>query len=184
MEEKRIVVVLADGFEEIEALSPIDMLRRMGAHVTVAGLGKKIILSSHRVTFVADAIFEEVQDEPWDGIVLPGGAKGAENLSASEAVLTCAVRLFASGKLVAAICATPAVVLGQSGILEGRKVTCYPGCDKSAPDIRFDHSLRVAADGNLITSQGAGTALDFALEIVGYLYGNEAKTALRQQIVY
>lgn len=184
MEEKRIVVVLADGFEEIEALSPIDMLRRAGAHVTVAGLGKKIIVSSHRVTFVADAIFEQVAGQDWDGIILPGGGKGAEHLSQSESVLTTSVRLFAEGKLVAAICAAPAVVLGASGILEGRHVTCFPGADKAAPAIAFDHSRRVIADGNLITSQGAGTALDFAMEIVGYLYGPEAEKALKERVVY
>lgn len=184
MEEKRVCVVLADGFEELEALSPIDLLRRAGAHVTVAGLGKKIIVSSHRVTFVADAQFEQVSDQDWDAIILPGGGKGAEHLSQSEAVLTSVIRLFNEGRLVAAICASPAVVLGQSGILEGRHVTCYPGADKAAPDIHFDHSKRVIVDGNLITSQGAGTALDFALAIVGYLYGPAAEQALKERIIY
>lgn len=184
MEEKQLVVVLADGFEELEALAPIDMLRRAGAHVTVAGLGKKIIVSSHRVTFVCDAVFETVSDRNWDGIILPGGGKGSELLSQSASVVTTAIRLFAEGKLVAAICAAPPVVLGASGILEQRHVTCFPGAEKHAPSIVFDHSLRVIRDGNLITSQGAGTALDFAMEIVGYLYGPETESMLKERVVY
>lgn len=180
----RVLVVLADGFEEVEALCPIDMLRRSGAHVTLAALSNKIVVSSHHVTFVADALLDAVKDQEWDAIVLPGGGKGAENLAASEAVLTTVVRLFNEGKLVAAICASPAVVLGGSGILEGRKVTCYPGCDSAAPSISFDHTCRVIRDGNLITSEGAGTALEFAMEIVGYLFGEESRSALEKRVVY
>lgn len=183
-EEKKAVVVLADGCEDVEALTPIDMLRRAGVRVTVAGLGKKIILTSHRVTIVADAEFAKVKDEDWDAIILPGGGKGAENLAADYDVVSTAIRLFNEGKIVAAICASPAVVLGSSGILEGRHVTCYPGAAGKAPHISFDLGSRVCKDGNLITSQGAGTALEWALDIVGSMMGAEAEENLKKRVIF
>lgn len=184
MDTKKVVVVLADGFEEVEALCPIDMLRRAGAEVTVAALEGKVVTGSHGVPVVCDAPFGAVKDRKWDAIILPGGGRGARNLRDSAEVLTSVVRLFREGALVAAICASPAVVLGRSGLLEGRHVTCYPGCDDAAPEIAFDHTVRVARDGNLITSEGAGTAMEFAMEIVGYLYGPEAEASLKAKVVF
>lgn len=184
MKQKNALVVLADGYEDIEATAPIDILRRAGVQVTVAGLEKKTILSSHRMTVVCDAEFSKVMDREWDVLVLPGGGKGSQNLSESEDVVCTAVRLFGEGKLVCAICAAPAVVLGKSGILEGKKVTCYPGMEKTCPDIVFHTEERVITDGNLITAKGAGTALEFAFAIVEYLYGNGFASTLKEKVIF
>jgi len=179
-----VLVVLADGFEDVEAITPIDLLRRAGCQVTVAGLGKKVILSSHRMTIVCDAQFEKCKDQAWDALVLPGGGLGSKNLSESFDVVSTAIRISSEGKLVAAICAAPAVVLGSSGLLAGKQVTCYPGMEKVAPDVSFDQSRKVITDGNLITAIGAGAAMDFALAMVRYLCGADAETALRTKICY
>jgi 4-methyl-5(b-hydroxyethyl)-thiazole monophosphate biosynthesis len=182
--DKRVVIVLADGYEDIEATAPIDLLRRAGAEVTVAGLGKKVILSSHRMTVVCDAQFEKCKDEKWDAIVLPGGGKGSKNLGESFDVVSTAVRLYGEGKIVAAICAAPAVVLGGSGILEGKQVTCYPGMEKTCPSIPFDQSRRVIVDGNLITAKGAGVAIEFSCALVGELFGKEMEEKLKEKIIF
>jgi len=179
-----VVVVLADGFEDMEAIAPIDLLRRAGCEVTVAGLGRKVILSSHRMTIVCDAQFEKCKDQAWDAIVLPGGGVGSKNLAASYDVVGTAIRLSSQGKLVAVICAAPAVVLGGSGLLEGKHVTCFPGAEKAAPSITFDQTQKVITDGNLITAIGAGAAIDFGLAIARYLFGAEEAEALRKRICY
>lgn len=181
---KSVVLVLADGFEDIEAIAPIDMLRRAGCHVTVAGLGKKVIVSSHRMTVVCDAQFEKCKDQAWDAIILPGGSVGSKNLAANYDVVGTAISLSAQGKLVCAICAAPAVVLGASGLLEGRHVTCFPGAETAAPAIPFDQTQKVIADGNLITAIGAGAALEFSFAIVRYLCGAESEAELRKRVCY
>lgn len=109
---------------------------------------------------------------------------GSKNLSESFDVVSTAIRISSEGKLVAAICAAPAVVLGSSGLLAGKQVTCYPGMEKVAPDVSFDQSRKVITDGNLITAIGAGAAMDFALAMVRYLCGADAETALRTKICY
>ena len=129
---RNVLVILADGFEEVEALSPIDVLRRSGAAVTVAALGfaagTRSVRGAHDVYVGCDALLADVCSQDFDAIVLPGGMPGAKNLHESTAVTKVIQDTFARGALVCAICASPAYVLAPAGVLKGKKATCYPGC--------------------------------------------------------
>lgn len=177
--QKRVLVVLADGFEEIEAISPIDVLRRAGASVTVASLEdrKASVRGTHDVWFSCDACLSDVAKERFDAIVFPGGMPGAKNLRESDLVKKLILETYARGDLVCAICASPAFVLAPTGILDGKKVTCYPGCEAVAPNVSFG-KYRAVKDGNVITSAGPGTALEFGLLIAESLYGKEVSDKL------
>ena len=163
---KKAVIVLADGFEEIEAMTPIDVLRRAGVEVTLAGVGKTEIKSSRGVRVMADVRLEDYEGVP-DAVILPGGIPGAENLKNSDAVAAFVGRVRSEDRVVAAICAAPALVLPrQAGLLDGKKFTCYPGMEKEAGPKAVFVKQSVVRDGRLITSQGPGTSMDFALELV------------------
>lgn len=181
--EKKVLVILAEGFEETEALTPVDLLKRAGALVTIAGLNSISIKSSHGIHIVCDITLDSASLDAYDAIVLPGGMPGASNLAASDAVTSRVLNVFSKGGLIAAICASPAVVLGPIGVLEGKKAVCYPGCESYSPDTQF-LSMHVCRDGNLITARGAGCAFEFGLEIVCYLYGREKADNLALSMVY
>ncbi len=178
---KRVAVLLADGFEEVEAVSPIDYLRRAGVEVVTAGVGAKRVKGSHAITVDADARIDELPAD-LDGVILPGGGVGAANLAKSSAVADLVKRLHGEGKLVAAICAAPAKVLAPTGILEGRSATCYPGLEGELTGSSVS-SERVVRDGNLITSRGAGTAGEFAIELVRYLVGDETAERVKGSVL-
>jgi 4-methyl-5(b-hydroxyethyl)-thiazole monophosphate biosynthesis len=181
---KKLIIALADGFEEIEALLPADMLKRAGIQVDIAGVTGLQVTSSHGITVVADGHFAElIKQEDYDGIMLPGGLPGATNLAASWDVNHALVTMLNDGKLVAAICAAPAAVLGKAGLLEGRKATSNPGAVSHAPDVTFS-TERVVIDGNLITSQGPGTAAEFAFAIISYLVDQESSDRLRKESLF
>ncbi|MDR1626712.1 MAG: DJ-1/PfpI family protein [Spirochaetia bacterium] len=169
---KRIVVLLAEGFEEVEAATPIDFLRRAGLEVITAGVSGKTVTGAHGVPFTADVLLKDVPAE-LEGVVIPGGMPGAANIAKSAVAVELVKRLSAAGKLVAAICAAPGVVLGPNGFLKGKRFTCYPGFEKDVSGASFSEE-RVVVDGNLVTSRGPGTAAEFALTIVGHLAGREA----------
>ena len=178
--EKKVLVVLADGFEEIEAISPIDVLKRAGASVTLAALKKEPglkVRGSHDVWFQCDALLDDVTDERFDAIVFPGGMPGAENLRESQTVRNLILDTYGRGDLVCAICASPAYVLAPTGILEGRKATCYPGCESVAPSSKFINE-RTVRDGNVITSAGPGSAIEFGLLIAEALFGKQTSERL------
>jgi 4-methyl-5(b-hydroxyethyl)-thiazole monophosphate biosynthesis len=178
---KKILVVLADGFEEIEAITPIDVLRRAALEVVVAGLEKKEVRGARGVKIIAETTFNKIKEMP-DAIVLPGGA-GAKRLGRSKALKDLIVKMDRSGKLVAAICAAPADVLAQTGVLDGKRATCFPGCESSfGPRMTFVKD-RVVRDGNIITSRGAGTAMEFALELVKYLVDEITAEGLARRMV-
>ncbi len=179
---KTAVVILADGFEEIEGIAPIDVLRRAGVRVTVAGLGTKHIKSSRGLTIQADVLFSDYKDFP-DVVILPGGLPGATNLAQAKEVGEFVKKMNSAQKLVAAICAAPAVVLAPLGILDQKKVTCYPGCEAELPKEALYSQERVVMDGNLITSRGPGTALEFSLEIIKYLLGKDVAESLRGKML-
>lgn len=174
------VVVLADGFEEIEAVTPVDILRRAGIQVTVAGVGKTEITGSNGIRVLADTRVDQVLDLP-DALVLPGGAQGAANLRDCVEVSRLIERMDAEKRLIAAICASPAVVLAKTGVLDGRKATCYPGYEKTLPRKIFFSDSRVVSDGGVITSRGPGTALEFSLQIVLELVGKDAADSILQK---
>ena len=177
---KKVLAVLADGFEEVEAISPIDVLRRAGASVTLAALEKYYNLKvrgSHDIYVQCDALLSDVAKEHFDAIIFPGGMPGTKNLAASQAVKDLIMETYNRGDLVCAICASPAYVLAPTGILDGKNVTCYPGCEEVAPLVDFGN-YRAVKDGNVITSAGPGTALEFGLLIAEALFGKQVSDKL------
>lgn len=171
---KQALVPIADGSEEIEAVTIIDVLRRAGVEVTVAfvGVGKtKQITAARGTNIVADSFIADCADKAWDLIAIPGGIEGADHLAASE-ILDQLLRSQAQqGKFYAAICAAPAVVLGSKGLLADKTATSHPRFYQSLIAKEVDTESRVVVDGNCITSQGPGTAIDFALELVEQICG-------------
>ena len=177
---KKVLAVLADGFEEVEAISPIDVLRRAGASVTLAALEKYDNLKvrgSHDIYVQCDALLSDVAKEHFDAIIFPGGMPGTKNLAASQAVKDLILETYNRGDFVCAICASPAYVLAPTGILDGKNVTCYPGCEEVAPLVDFGR-YRAVKDGNVITSAGPGTALEFGLLIAEALFGKQVSDKL------
>jgi len=170
--DKKVLVAIADGIEEIEAACIIDVLRRAGAQVTVASVGDLQVTASREVKIVADKLVCDCGDEQFDLIVLPGGMPGAENLRDSKELEAMLKRQSKAGRLFAAICASPAVVFAHHGLIEGRKATCYPSFAERLSN-RAAAESRVVVDGNCITSQGPGTALEFALKLAEVLFGGE-----------
>lgn len=172
---KKVIVLLADGFEEMEAIISIDILRRAGLEVISAAIGDKLLVNGSRnVRVQADSRLKNLQIIP-DALVLPGGGPGANNLAASAEVEKLINECFKEKKLIAAICASPAYVLAKTGILSGRKATGYPGSERLFNSDVTNTNEAVVIDGNIITSRGPGTAFYFALAIVKELCG--AKTA-------
>ncbi len=173
----RAVVVLAEGFEEIEAVTPIDVLRRAGVEVVVAGLTSTRVVGSRGIVLEADTTLAEVGEV--DVVVLPGGMPGADNLGKSEAVRALVERTYAAGRRVAAICAAPAMALGRTSVLEGKRATCYPGFEQHLPGGVTHTDERVVVDGRLVTSRGPGTALEFSLALVEQLVSKDRADQLR-----
>lgn len=173
--KKKAVIVLAEGFEEMEAVIPIDVLRRAGVEVIVAGLKDLIVKGSRGIMIQADCLLE-AHAEHADVLILPGGGKGSENLAMSEKMKKIILEMHSQGKIIAAICAAPAVVLSPLGILSQKKATCFPDCSELfEKDVHYSDQS-VVIDGNIITSKAAGTAFDFAFTLVKVLLG-EAKAA-------
>ncbi len=175
---KSAYVFLADGFEDVEAVTPIDYLRRAGLRVTAVGVTGRTVTSGHDLKIAADAALSEVLSLPLpDLVVLPGGGMGSKNLSESEGVRRIVGAMLAEGRAVGAICAAPAVVLGAWGLLEGRRWTCYPGSDDGLKGEPLEE--RVVTDGNLITSRAAGTAEEFSLALVALTAGKSIADKLK-----
>lgn len=175
----KIMVPLAEGFEEIEALTVIDVLRRAGINVETVGIMGSVVSGSHGVRVMTDKKLLEINADEYDGIVLPGGSPGYLNLGKSSKIIEILRRFDSVGKLIAAICGAPSV-LAKVGILEGKKATIFPGMEKELPHPRGE---KVVVDGNIITSQAPGTAMDFALTIVEALQGRDKALQLRRQLV-
>ncbi|MBI5432901.1 MAG: DJ-1/PfpI family protein [Planctomycetes bacterium] len=178
----RVLVPLADGFEEIEAITIIDTLRRAGLAVTTAGLRSTVVDGAHGITVHADATFDEVDPTTFDMLVLPGGMPGTSNLAEDERVLAAVRRVHAMGKHLAAICAAP-TVLAKAGVISRTPVTCYPGCEANLGDAVVRPGQRVVKSGKLLTSRGPGTALDFSLALVEELCGAEKAQELGRAMI-
>lgn len=166
-----VLVPIADGTEEMEAVTIIDVLRRAGAQVTVASVGKLEVRASRGVKLVADEQIGKCAGRQYDCIVLPGGMPGAEHLRDSTALIELLKSQKQRGGWYAAICASPAVVLGPHGLLP-TNATCYPSFAGQLENQAMA-GLRVVVDGKCVTSQGPGTALEFALELVRQLFGGD-----------
>lgn len=179
----KIGIFMADGCEEIEGLTVVDIVRRAGIEIEMISInGKKEIAGAHGITFLADAGKDAVDFSSLDGIVLPGGMPGTTNLGADETVDKVIREFAAGGRLVAAICAAPSV-LGQAGILNGKHATSYPGFETKLTGAAASQDP-VVRDGNVITSRGMGTAIAFALEIVSYFTDKKTADKLAESIIY
>jgi 4-methyl-5(b-hydroxyethyl)-thiazole monophosphate biosynthesis len=173
MNPPRVCVLLAEGFEEIEAVTIIDVLRRAGVEVVAAGIAGREVTGSHGIALHADTTLAKAAAETWDLIVLPGGMPGARHLRDDLAVQALLAAQHARGGRLAAICAAP-IALARAGVLEGRRATCYPGFAGQLGGARYVEEP-VVTDGSIITSRGPGTALPFALALVAQL--RDAPTA-------
>lgn len=179
---KKLYIFLADGFEEVEGLTVVDIARRAGIEVQMVSItGNKMIKGSHGICISADILFEEQELLDADMLVLPGGA-GTKALMAHEGLKALLLEYSKQNKKLAAICAAPSV-LGMCGLLEGKKAVCYPGFEEKllGAEICYDN---VMVEGNIITSRGLGTAIDFSLAIVSVLVNEEAANTLAKGIVY
>ncbi len=180
---KSALVYLAEGFDDVEAVTVIDILRRAGMEVTVAGLGEGPARGARGVLVTPDTVLAPVKDNLYDAVILPGGGGGAERLAASATVKEMVLRHAREGKWIAAICAAPAVVLAPWGILDGKKATCFPGMEnRFSPSTTFV-AEPVVVDGRIVTSRALGTALAFSLTLVKNLCGAESAERVRRNIL-
>lgn len=168
----KVYQLMANGFEEIEALAPVDILRRGGVEVTtVSVMGERQAESSHGVCIRTDAEIEEVDMKDADLVMIPGGMPGANNLNEHEGVRKALLEQFHAGRRVAAICAAP-LVLGSIGILKGRKATCYPGFEKYLDGAEYTAEL-VTVDGNITTGKGPSAAIMYSFRLLAQLTSEE-----------
>ncbi len=177
-------VFLANGFEIIEAMIPVDVLRRAGEEViTVSINATKEVVSSNGVTVIADTLFTENDYKTADLLLLPGGMPGAENLSNHSALCQELIERNQKGGLIAAICASPAVVLSKLGILKDKKATCYPGFETQLSDANYRPEL-VVIDQNIVTGEGPAAAFPFAFALAQKLKGNATTSAVEEGMRY
>lgn len=177
----KVYVFLANDFEDVEALIPVDVLRRGGVEViTVSITGdSQVVESAHNVQIMADAMIEDCDFSDADLLFLPGGMPGASNLYEHEGVRQAVLAQAKAGKKVAAICAAPAVVLAQLGILDGKRATCYPGFEKLLTKAEYTADL-VTVDGNITTAEGPAAAFPFAYELLSQLVSKEVSDQIAE----
>ena len=180
---EKAYIFLADGFEEIEGLTVVDILRRAGVEIQMVSImGRKELTGSHGIPVVADAVFEEVDFSDGTLFVLPGGMPGTVHLGEDDTVSQVIREFEKEGKLVAAICAAPSV-LGQAGILNGKKAACHPGFEEKLTGAEVFFSP-VVCDGNVITSRGMGTAVPFGLAVARYFTDDATIEHVKAGLVY
>ena len=173
-------IFLAPGFEETEALVPLDLLRRASINVETVGVYDTFVCGTHNITVKTDTNITEIDLNSCDGLMLPGGMPGTNNLYNSKEVLDAVMHCYRNGKLVCAICAAP-LILGRLGLLNSKKAVCFPG---------FEHELKgadvltqpSATDGNIITAKGAGAVFEFSKEIISYLKNTDTATDILENI--
>ncbi len=179
----RVLIPLAPGCEELEAVTVVDLLRRAGIEVITAGLQPGAVTASRGVTLVPDAALDEIKDQDFDMIVLPGGLPGADHLDGDPRIHALLRRMSSAGRYTAAICAAPKV-LANAGLLAGKAATCYPGVldPMVLPQVDVLEEA-VVSDGKVITSRGPGTAMDFALELIERLAGKTIRDQVEAGLV-
>ena len=179
----KVYVFFADGFEEVEGLTTVDLLRRAGVEVVMTSvMGKAEVTGANGITVLTDKLFDEIDASDADMLILPGGQPGTSNLSQYKPLTDLLCAWNEKGKKMAAICAAP-TVFGGLGILDGKRATCYPGCEEGLGNAQAVTD-RVVTDGNITTSRGVGTAISFALELVSILVDQGTADELSQGIVY
>ena len=180
---EKLVIFMADGCEEIEGLTVVDLLRRAGFRIDMISIQPtKRVVGAHGIAFEADRTAEETDADAYDGVILPGGMPGTLHLKAHPAVREAVQRFDRAGKLVAAICAAP-TVLADCGVLQGKKAICYPGLEDQLTGAEVI-TAPVIRDGNVITSRGMGTAIPFGLAVVAFYQGQDRADALARDIVF
>ena len=177
-----VYMLLGTGFEETEAVAPLDLLRRAGVDVLTVGIDGKTVTGSHKIMVEADITIGEMDLTTMEMIVIPGGLGGVASLRACPEALEALKFGWENGKYVAAICAGP-TVLADLGIMEGKKATCYPGQEIHMGSAIMQENQAVVVDGRVITGTSAGTAIPFGLALVAALKGKETAEAIRKQIV-
>ncbi|AAZ97798.1 putative protease [Thiobacillus denitrificans ATCC 25259] len=177
----KVLVPLADGCEELEAVTIIDLLRRAGVEVIVAGLKPGVVKASRGVQLVPDVTLDQALADAYDMVVLPGGMPGAAHLKDDVRVVDLLKKMASAGKYTAAICAAP-MVLAEAGLLRGKQATSYPGFLDGVPDVTL-RAEAVVQDGTVLTSRGPGTAMDFALQLVETLVGRAKREQVETALV-
>lgn len=177
-----VYMLLGTGFEETEAIAPLDLLRRAGVEVLTVGINGKAVLGSHKIVVEADITIGEMDLTKAEMVIIPGGLGGVASLRASQPALDALKFAWDNGKFVAAICAGP-TVLADLGITDGLRATCYPGQEQYMGSARMQENAAVVTDGRLITGTSAGCAIPFGLALVEALKGKEVSETIRKQIV-
>ena len=179
-----VYVFLAEGFEEIEALTVVDLGRRAGLDIrTVSVVSDRNVSGSHNIPVRADISIAEVDWNDAEMLVMPGGMPGTKNLAACDVLMQHVEARAKEGKRIAAICAAPALLFGDRGLTEGKTATCYPGMEDHLKGANVTYDT-VAVDGNMITSRGLGTAIDFALAIITELISADKAAEIARSVVY
>ena len=177
----KIIVPLANGFEEMEAIVPVDIWRRAGFEVITLSITNELIVTgTHQISVLADALFEETNFDNADMIFLPGGMPGAKNLNAHKGLRKKILEFSKADKILSAICAAP-MVLGHNNLLDGKRATCFPGFEAELYNANVTNTS-VETDGNIVTAKGAGVAMQFALAIVARFKGNTYANELSNQL--
>ena len=177
-----VYMLLGTGFEETEAIAPLDLLRRAGVEVLTVGVNGTTVFGGHNIGIQADITLEEMDLTNLDMIILPGGLGGVASVRASASAMEALRFAWDNGKFVAAICAGP-TVLADLGITENKNATCYPGCESGMGTAKVDAAAACVRDGKLITGASAGCAIPFGLELIRALKGDDIAETVRQQIV-
>ena len=176
-----IAILLADGFEEIEALTPLDVLRRAGLDVRTVAIGSKIAVGSHGIPVICDIEADEVNENELSMVIFPGGMPGSLNLDASPCADKFINAALKNGGRIAAICAAP-LVLGRRGLLEGKEAICYPGFEEELRGAKISEKS-VVTDANITTAKGMGVALPFALELVRLICGEDKANEISKSVM-
>lgn len=180
---KKVYIFLANGFEEVEALTVVDLLRRAGIEApTVSIQDGKMVEGTHGIKVEADFLLSEVRGTMADAIVLPGGIPGTPNLKANETLMEMVLGLHAAGSYICAICAAPTILAGL-GLVDGKKATSYPSCEPDMCGADYQKES-VVVDGQIVTSRGVGTAIDFGLKIIELLASEKEAKEIAESIVY
>lgn len=177
-----IYMLLGTGFEETEAIAPLDLLRRAGLEVATVGVNEKTVYGSHGIGIVADITLDQLDLQAMEMIILPGGLGGVASVRASKGAMDALHYAWVQDRFIAAICAGP-TVLADLGITDGRETTCYPGCETAMGTAAVDPLVPCVRDGKLITGASAGCAIPFGLTLIAALLGEEAAASVREQIV-
>lgn len=179
----RVCVLMAQGFEEMELVITVDVLRRAGVSVDIVSIGDHLdpVLGSRQIRMVPDLLLAKLDPEAYDGVVLPGGLEGTERLGKCPAVIELLKKMIARGKLIAAICAAP-TILAEAGLVDGRRITCHPSTVGGVKRAVFEPH-RVVSDGQFVTSRAAGTTFEFAFKLVERLVGPEKVREVNRGVV-